>query len=156
MAGLSFQRWSVCCQVSNRIWVYVYTLHSSESQEATQCYTTYSALHSLETNKISFCEAMYKGSCSDCSQITLPKVSVFLFFTGFASRPCFYVHETPPEEPTSAQDCSPLTHGSRVSQAREWESSLITDCTCKSTVLHSAETGLLPRAKGWLHLFCLR
>lgn len=53
----------------------------------TKCYTSYSALHSLEINKIfSFCEAMYRDSCSDCSQITLPRVPIFPFFTGFASR----------------------------------------------------------------------
>lgn len=134
-------------------WVDVYTLHSSGSQEVTRCYTTYSALHSLETNKISFCQAMYKDSCSDCSRIILPRVFPPRFSWVLQADPAFMFVKHLQRNPPQPRSCSPLTCGSSVSQAREWESSLITGCTCKSTVLHTAKTGLLPRTKGWCTVF---
>lgn len=159
MAGPSFQRCSVCCQVSDRT-VCVYTLHSSESQEATQSVTAVIQLfiHCKLVRSPHFVRQCTRIVALTAARSPFRKRQSFCFSGVLPTEPAFMFLKHLQSNPPRPRSCSPplSARGSLVSQAREWESALITGCTCKSTVLHTAETGLLPRTKGWYIVFVLR
>lgn len=131
----------------------MHTLHSSESQEATQSVTPVIQLF-IHWKLIR--SSHFVRQCTGIVALTAAR-SPFQecqsshFSRVLQAESCFYVHETPPEQPTSAQELLTTFNCTWLLSLPGKGVGIIPNywLHMKSKVLHTAKTGLLPRTKGW-------